>query len=347
MKNFRILLVVLTVLLTANFAFAQTWMQTGAPGENWIGIVSSADGSKLVAGAVGGIFCSTNAGLTWASNNNANTPNIFAPLIASSADGNKLVMASDNSTSVFTSADSGATWVTNQVTAENWWWASVASSADGNKLVAVNYFGAGPGSSIYQSINSGAIWVSISVPHGEWRFAVATSPDGTKLIAAENYGGIYTSTDSGATWISNTVPSANWASVALSADGSKLAAAGSRGIYTSTDSAVTWISNNAPSANWSSIASSSDGNKLVATVNGGGIWTWQSTPAPRMNITPATGNFMVSWTVPSADFGLQQSPDLGSWTDMTNAPVLNLTNLQNEVVLPPPGGSVFYLLKTP
>jgi len=32
---------------------------------------------------------------------------------------------------------------------------------------------------------------------------------------------------------------------------------------------------------------------------------------------------------------------------MTNAPVLNLTNLQNEVVLPPPGGSVFYLLKTP
>ena len=44
---------------------------------------------------------------------------------------------------------------------------------------------------------------------------------------------------------------------------------------------------------------------------------------------------------------MQQSSDLGGWTDMTNPPVLNLTNLQNQVILSPPSGSVFYRPKTP
>ena len=44
---------------------------------------------------------------------------------------------------------------------------------------------------------------------------------------------------------------------------------------------------------------------------------------------------------------MQQSADLQNWADMTNQPVLNLTNLQNEVILPPPGSNVFYQLKTP
>jgi hypothetical protein len=47
------------------------------------------------------------------------------------------------------------------------------------------------------------------------------------------------------------------------------------------------------------------------------------------------------------NFVLQQSADLSSWSVVTNQPVLNLTNLQNEVILPPPDSNVFYRLKTP
>jgi len=39
-------------------------------------------------------------------------------------------------------------------------------------------------------------------------------------------------------------------------------------------------------------------------------------------------------------------PDVGV-ADVTNPPVLNLTNLQNQVTLPPSGNSGFYRLKTP
>jgi len=52
--------------------------------------------------------------------------------------------------------------------------------------------------------------------------------------------------------------------------------------------------------------------------------------------------------VPSANFVLQQNTDLSmtNWTDVTNAPVLNLTNLQNQVTQPVPDGNSFYRLKS-
>ena len=39
--------------------------------------------------------------------------------------------------------------------------------------------------------------------------------------------------------------------------------------------------------------------------------------------------------------------DLSNWADLTNTPILNLTNLQNEVTLPFSGGDAFFRLKTP
>ena len=66
-----------------------------------------------------------------------------------------------------------------------------------------------------------------------------------------------------------------------------------------------------------------------------------------MNITPINGNLMLSWIVPSTNFVMQQSADLQNWADMTNQPVLNLANLENEVILSPPGSNCFYRLATP
>jgi hypothetical protein len=45
---------------------------------------------------------------------------------------------------------------------------------------------------------------------------------------------------------------------------------------------------------------------------------------------------------------LQQNPDLitTNWTDVTNTPVLNLTNLQNQVFLPLPAVNSFYRLES-
>jgi len=73
----------------------------------------------------------------------------------------------------------------------------VASSADGAKLGRRSQRAVG--GDIYTSKDSGATWTPIGLAQG-WK-SVASSADGTKLVAAVLDGYIYTSGDSGATWI--------------------------------------------------------------------------------------------------------------------------------------------------
>ena len=97
--------------------------------------------------------------------------------------------------------------------------------------------------------------------------SVASSSDGTKLVALVGNGQIYTSSDTGSTWKARD-SARNWISVASSSDGTKLVAAVFNGnLYTSTDSGQTWTSRDGIRY-WTAVASSSDGVKLVATENG-------------------------------------------------------------------------------
>jgi hypothetical protein len=237
-------------------------------------------------------------------------------------------------------------------------WYSVASAADGSKLAASGAGGSGNvGNSnlrISTSPNSGVSWFESSASYYE-RSALGCSADGTKLVIAVQFDGIYTSTDSAVTWTQTSAPvPIPWWCVASSADGTKLVAAtrtwqnvalGS--IYISTDSGENWIQASAPDTNWSSVASSADGNKLVAVVAGGGIYTWQAVSPPELNITLSEENILLYWTASSTNFALQQSLNLSTtnWTDVTNT--TTLTNGQYQVTPPPSGNSSFYRLVSP
>ncbi len=326
MKAIKTFLLVGAMLMMADFAFAQTWTRTSASTNlYWSAIACSADGTKLVASSSDGvryhaIWVSTNSGASWSETSASNT--------------------------------------------NDWWW--VASSADGTKLVAANaqlvagdYVG-----SIFTSTNSGATWQSVASFPDSF-YAVAFSADGEKLIAASSAGYVLTSTNSGATWTSNSVPGEDhsyWHSFVSSADGNTLVTAlgsevasdaGDGSILISTNSGATWNWADAPIEVWNGFACSADGCKLVGSANHsryrdvGGIYTAQIIPTPQLGLTPANGSLKLSWLIPSTNFVMQQSSDLASWSDVTNAPVLNLTNLQNELVLSPTNSSGFYRLKTP
>jgi hypothetical protein len=99
-----------------------------------------------------------------------------------SPDGNHIV-AAGNLGIVYTSADGGVTWVSNNVPNTNW--TAVATSADGSKLVAV-----ASGGLIYSSVDAGASWQSNSAPNAAWT-SVASSADGTKLITMASSGEAY------------------------------------------------------------------------------------------------------------------------------------------------------------
>jgi hypothetical protein len=328
-----------------------TWLEHTQSLSNAHIVTMAADGSRMAACA-SGLSTSSDGGVTWAHQTNAPTFNGYYNynFIASSADGEKLLVANAAGTSgspLFTSADGGVTWVTNNAPTNNW--LAGASSADGTKLIAV----AAGGGGVWTSTNSGGTWISNSVPPpygapATW-LSAASSADGSKLVIGSYGGAIFTSTNSGGTWISNNVPLAIWQSVASSADGTKLAAVIYNGtIYTSTNSGATWNTNNLPRALWVSIASSADGGKLAAAISGGNVWTSQSTaPKPSLTTSLTDGNLTVSWPVSSTNLVLQSSSDLSSWTDLTNKPVFNLTNLQEQVTLFPTNSYAFFRLATP
>ena len=109
-----------------------------------------------------------------------------------------------------------------------------STGSDGTKIIAV--IRSPLSGLIHRSTNSGATWTAQtdSSVKRNWQ-SVASSSDGTKLVAVESNGLIYGSSDSGATWTAQT-------------------SAGGR--------------------NWYSVASSEDGNKIDAVVQNGEIWTY-------------------------------------------------------------------------
>jgi hypothetical protein len=65
-----------------------------------------------------------------------------------------------------------------------------------------------------------------------------------------------------------------------------------------------------------------------------------------MHISIRDNNPLLSWTVPSGGYTLQKSPDptASLWTPVTQPVFLNLTNLQDEIIITEEAASAFYRL---
>jgi photosystem II stability/assembly factor-like uncharacterized protein len=368
-------LAVIAILAVVSYGFAQTWTQTsGSFGVDNQTIALSADGNIIMTVGSTHPSISTNRGVTWSpfpTNSLPASTNLFRQ-ITMSADGSKVI-----GNSYYYNNLSGGTIYVSKDSANSWYRTSmqncgaIAISKDGNKLFAgIN------GGSIYESTDFGTNWFSTGAPSKSW-FCLSISADGTKLIADASNDYIYT--NSGFEWAASSLPSNYLYSITASTDGNCLVATGiggtyvstnfgsswtlySRGgtlaaasadgnllifrsngsIYTSTNFGINWtLSSGLPYAY--GIAVSADGSEMLAGA-GGGIWIYQTTPAPQLSLNTSTDNFLLSWLVPSTNFVVQQSPDLVSWSSITDAPSLNLTNLNNELTLSPSNSSGFFRL---
>ena len=131
-------------------------------------------------------------------------------------------------------------------------------SVSGTSACSSDYLRDGTGTCVPYA---GVVWTQTNSPQANW-VSVASSSDGTKLIAASDY--IYTSADSGATWTQRGSVPQYWQSVASSSDGTKLVAVTDEYIYTSADSGLIWSQAGTQQYGGVSVASSSDGTKLIA-----------------------------------------------------------------------------------
>lgn len=345
-----------------------SWTQTSAPNEGWSAIAASADGHQLIAGTgtvIAGsntrLYISRDSGQTWNTNLVGGGP---FNSIASSADGTVLAVAGSGlHGGTYISTNGGDAWTLYGTNFPLNTAYAVAMSADGTTIMSMRFV------DVMVSTNSGTTWVTTT---NTLRSAssLAGSADGTKWFVL-NHTTILTSTNLGVTWKPLGSQPTNCNCIAVSADGTKLVAAagpatkvyypdpglsiGNYPLYTSTDSGATWTSNNVPMQHWSAMTCSADGSRLIAagdsisSTNGfpwGKLWVGEASPQPALHLTQTDNQVQLSWTIPTADLGVQESSDLISWTDVSNPPVLNLPRLQRQVQLPVGSGSHFYRLKS-
>jgi hypothetical protein len=255
----------------------------GLPGTRpWLTCSGSSDGTKLVIGTftnAGGVYTSTDSGITWTSRVGSGIPaNLQYYGTFSSSDGSKLVTGSQGG-NIYRSTNFGMSWSSQSIDADGKWFA-FAGSSDGRTLVTGDY----DTGFVYTSTDFGITWIKAvtGLPASAYWYACASSSDGTKLIIGDNNanagGYLYTSTDSGVTWTQRTsFGTSRWYGIASSSDGTKLVTGKFGGyIFTSTDSGANWIQRGTTTpgtGSWNTFASSSDGTKLVTAKDSDYIYT--------------------------------------------------------------------------
>jgi len=152
------------------------------------------------------------------------------------------------------------------------------------------------------SAEAGITWTERTSSGSTYWRSIASSSDGTKLVAVTPSGYIWTSTNSGATWStqSNSSGQDDWQSIASNSTGQYLVAGVQNGyIWTSSNYGAAWFQR-AISANWRNIASSSSGEYLAA-VDGAGDYIWTS------------DDYGITWSTQSNSSGQHD------WTDVASS----------------------------
>ena len=210
------------------------WVEVSSTGRiprKWTHITCSADRRFISAVVNGGnIWSSIDSGRSWNENRTTGRPKEWECITASSS--GQYIAAVVWRGGIWTSEDYAITWTENSWIAEHQQWRAICCSSDGAQLVAAANAG-----SIWISYDHGAEWTQIESAGAakDWS-CVACSSDGSMLAATVNGGNIWLSSDSGRSWaeinptdFENTCSgNREWRSIAMSSEGTKLAAVACR-----------------------------------------------------------------------------------------------------------------------
>ena len=171
--------------LIESLDFGATWSEISIPGEHgWFDIAMSSDGQKIIASDYPSqrIFISSDWGISW----QVHLEGLPVAGVTSSSDGTNLAVGIVGG-DIFTSSDSGQTWV-DRTNSGSRLWVSLSSSYDGSTIIA-GILGAG----VYLSRDYGQTWSQQTwLGEGPW-LALASNNEGSKIIVG-SFGGSYLST---------------------------------------------------------------------------------------------------------------------------------------------------------
>jgi hypothetical protein len=277
-----------------SYDYGVSWHHTFVSTYGVIAVACDATGQYVVATCgIDGIYSSTNYGATWAKTSAPSNPTIengpqFVS-IASNSTGNRLIAVDVTNSVVYTSVDSGATWMANY-TAGGYTGVpgalGVSISPDGTIYSADfptpgTYFQTMGATESIPSVTPGAgavgaAWVPINTTRPDLVLTnTISNPTGQHMVALSDTYVMY-SADHGYSWSHSNVPSQPYTYLVTSPSGQYVTvgygSSGSGGVYQSVDYGVTYslLSNSVGFVSSIVAASSNGAHVYVASSDGSG-----------------------------------------------------------------------------
>ncbi|NOX19618.1 MAG: tandem-95 repeat protein [Chlorobi bacterium] len=232
-RLFIVLLVAFLLVLLQKILIAQTyWEQTPGPYGGSVNHILEIDSlTALAATNDGGIFKTTDAGISW-SQSGLSESTVYRLF----ADSSNIIYAGTEVLGIFTSSDNGATWTlaSNGLSAEVIY--SFVSDTTGSVIAGSK------GAGIFRTTNHGQTWSPQNLGLNNLTvLSLAVDTLGTVLAGTEG-GGIYYSNNDGLSWtqFNNVLTVQSVAALTVGSDGTIFAGTKEHGIYRSVDNGATW-----------------------------------------------------------------------------------------------------------
>jgi photosystem II stability/assembly factor-like uncharacterized protein len=254
--------------------------------------------NNLFAGAINGIYKSTDGGATFQRTLDGFPPNIGVTAYSLTASGGNVLAAvnvsfssSDGLDGIFYSSDNGSTW--HQATLPIEPTAVTAVASDGSSLAYAGVFGQSFSvTGLYKSTDAGVTWTQRQALSVDIERLAA---NGNNVLAGQLFGAFY-SLDFGESWAFSDPPGNcpfGCGIFTYTLRGSSVFAGDEVGMFLSTNGGATWIPINEgfPQCPTPDVeASCADSNYLYAGVFGDGVWrklldTGTPTPTPTATVT--------------------------------------------------------------
>ncbi len=230
-----------SLLIFLLFSLVQAQLQqTSGPGGGPISSFATngtdvyvATGSSNGSGYGGGMYRSTDNGLSWSALNYPITKRDDRNISAIAVSGSNIVAGSLKGI-VYSSSDGGTNWTRTALTNNK---NVTAITTDGT-----NFYVGNDGGGVFSAPIGSTSWTAVNTGLSSKRITALLS-NGSNLYATTAYGGapLFVSTNSGANWVLDTLPSGAFNAFSVGVFGGKLFVGTQNGVYTSTDNGASWI----------------------------------------------------------------------------------------------------------